>query len=126
MATWKNLAKDNRTASYEVLGHSRWRSCVSRAYYAVYSQATAELIRRGVTMPEGRQGPSHRKLADRVGNNLTGISHALRWRLAGIIMKLYQLRISADYVPSDAVGEDEARMSLGLMNQAFSLLGGKS
>ena len=126
MTTWKDLAEDSRLAVHEMFDHRRWRTCLSRAYFAVYSEATAELVLRGVVMPLRRSGPSHTKLPELVGNNLTGISHSMRWRLAGIIKKLYELRIVADYIPSTPVDAREARLSLGLMNQAFRFLRGVS
>lgn len=75
-------------------------------------------------MPRGRSSPSHAKLPDIIGNNLTGISYPVRWRLAGTTRKLYNLRIMADYVPSVAVEERDARLALGLMKQAFGFLEG--
>lgn len=119
---WVDIARDNRFAVYETLSHGRWRTCLSRAYYAVYSAATEALISQGVNMPIGRNSPHHAKLPNLVGNNLNTISHSVRWRLAGMIRKLYNLRIIADYVPSFALGESEARLALGLMNQAFGFL----
>lgn len=121
---WKDLARDNRFAVYETFSHGRWRTCLSRAYYAVYSAATEALTRRGMSMPRGRSSPSHAKLPDIIGNNLTGISYPVRWRLAGTTRKLYNLRIMADYVPSVAVEERDARLALGLMKQAFGFLEG--
>ena len=126
MATWKDLASDNRSASHEMFGHCRWRACISRAYYATFSEAVEELTLGGVTMPQKRSSPSHAKLPEMVGNNLTRLSHSIRWRLAGIIRKLYDLRIMADYVPSMPVAENDARLSLSLMDQVFCILRGES
>ena len=123
IATWRDLAEDNRFVVYEMIRSRRWwRSCVSRAYYAVYSAATDELIRRGLSMPVGREGSSHAKIPEIVGNHLTGVSHSLRWRLAGIIRRLYRSRIMADYMPTALIEEAEAKLSVNLMSQALRIL----
>ncbi|MCX7049202.1 MAG: HEPN domain-containing protein [Candidatus Sumerlaeota bacterium] len=126
MTRWADLAKDNRLAAYEVFEKQRWRTFVSRAYYAAYSATTEALVQHGVTMPMGRSGPSHAKLPELAGTNLTGIGYSLRWRLSGAIGKLYELRIMADYMPDVLVEENEARVAQGLMKQVFDCLGGKS
>ena len=126
MASWADLAKDNRTAAYEVFGHGRWRTCLSRAYYAAYSEAAKHLIRQGVAMPKGREGPSHAKLPELIVDNLSRIGYEIRWKLRGTITQLRDLRIMADYMPSSSVGEDDARSALSLMKQAFDCLGGQS
>ena len=119
MATWKDLARDNRLAANETFVNGRWRTCISRAYFSIYSAATSALVQRGVTMPAGRGNPRHTRLPNLIGHYLTGTSHPLRWQLAGVIEKLYKLRLVADYVPQVSVEERDARIALGLMNQGF-------
>lgn len=126
MASWADLARENRTAAYEVFTHRRWRTCLSRAYYAVYSEATKERIQKGVAMPKDREGPSHSKLPDLIVNNLTGIAYEIRWKLRVVVTALRDLRIMADYMPSASVGENDARSALSLMKDAFDGLGGRS
>ncbi|MBM4044282.1 MAG: hypothetical protein FJ279_04145 [Planctomycetes bacterium] len=104
----------------------RWRTCVSRAYYAIYSAATDALVQQGIVMPKGKGNPAHKTLPSLVGNNLSGISHALRWRLAGMVEKLYKLRLMADYQPQVPIEERHARLALGLMDQALECLRGES
>jgi len=45
--------------------------------------------------------------------------HAVRWQLAGVIEKLYKIRVVADYMPQVPVNETQARLALGLMRQSF-------
>ena len=80
MATWAEIASSNRTAAVQLFARETWRSCVSRAYYAVYSPATDALTKVPVTMPAGREGPHHLPLPEIVGANLTTLSQAKRWR----------------------------------------------
>lgn len=121
MATWAELAKWNRSAAIRLFEKDTWRGCVSRAYYAVYSGVTDALLRVPVTMPAGREGPHHVPLPEIVGHNLTMLAVRKRWRLSGLVKELYNLRCLADYRPSVIVEEDEARITLGLMKQAFDL-----
>jgi HEPN domain-containing protein len=122
MNTWSEIAKSNRIAAIRLFDKNTWRSCVSRAYYAVYAAVSDALSKVPVTMPAGREGPHHLTLPSVVGNNLTLLSDAKRWRLSGVVRQLYDLRCLADYRPSVVVEEDEARITLGLMKQAFEIL----
>ncbi|HEX4124744.1 MAG TPA: HEPN domain-containing protein [Tepidisphaeraceae bacterium] len=122
MDTWESIANSNRTAAIRLFSHGMWRSCVSRAYYAVYAAVSNALVKVPIAMPAGREGPNHLPLPDLIGNNLTRLSHGKRWRLSGLVRQLYDLRCLADYRPSIVVEKDEARITLGLMEQAFGLL----
>jgi uncharacterized protein (UPF0332 family) len=126
MPVWGDLAQDNTLAANEVFRAGRWRSCVSRAYYAVYSAVTAKLVEQGVTMPKSQQNPKHGSLPNLIGHNLVSLKHGVRWQLADSIDKLYKLRIIADYVPDVRVEERDARIALGLMEHAFRCIRGKS
>lgn len=79
MTTWADLAKDNTLAAYETFDSHRWRTCISRAYFAIYSAATDTVLELGVSMPAGRTNPRHDRLANLVGHNLTGMAYAVRW-----------------------------------------------
>jgi uncharacterized protein (UPF0332 family) len=126
MATWNDLAQDNSLAANEIFRNGRWRSCVSRAYYAAYSAVTQKLVEHGVTMPKSQQNPKHGSLPNLVGHNLTSLKYPVRWQLADAIEKLYKLRIIADYVPHMWMEERDARIALGLMEQVFRCIRGKS
>ena len=120
---WNDLAKDNQMAANEMLRAKRWRSSVSRAYYAAYSAATERLVRHRIAMPLGRTIPTHRALPNLIRYNLTRLSYPLRGQTANAIKKLYHLRLMADYMPGVVVDENEARVALGFMVQAFRCLG---
>ncbi len=70
-------------------------------------------------MPAGRGNPKHATLPALVGNNLTSVRIQTRWRLSGLVKKLYDLRVIADYLPGVGLEEPEARIAVGLMDQAF-------
>jgi uncharacterized protein (UPF0332 family) len=125
MTNWDALANDNKLAAFETFSKCRWRTCISRAYYAAYSAATEKLLLQGVTMPKTQPNPKHAKLPDLIGNNLVTLCHAVRWQLADAIARLYKLRLMADYMPRVLVEERDARIALGLMSQAFRCMRGK-
>jgi uncharacterized protein (UPF0332 family) len=124
MATWRELSKDNCTAANELFVAQRWRSCASRAYYSVYAEVTHGLLGSGVTMPAGRNNPNHHGLDLLIGNNLTLLPIAKRWRLSDLVHRLYNFRIIADYVPAVTLEKDDSRICLGLMTDAFVCLRG--
>ncbi len=122
MATWRQAASDHRSATYELFVGNRWRSCASRAYYAVYSEVTHGVLAAGVTMPAGQGNPRHGSLPTLIGMSLAPLSLASRWRLSGLVGQLYGLRIIADYLPGVILEQAEARITIGLMEQAFAIL----
>jgi hypothetical protein len=73
-------------------------------------------------MPAGRNNPSHAALPNLIGNNLSLLNVQARWRLVGLVHRMYQFRLIADYLPQVTLIEDDARVSLGLMQQAFRML----
>jgi uncharacterized protein (UPF0332 family) len=119
MPKWKDLARDNRLAAYELNRAGHWRSCVSRAYYAIFSATTGILILQGIRMSKDHSNPSHVKLPALVRVHLARLQHHRRWRLAALIRTLYNMRLAADYQPQVAVEAPEARQAIGLMEQAF-------
>jgi len=123
MATWAELAKDSRVAACALKDSGRWRSCVSRAYYAIYSAVTHELIRQGIATPKGRGNPRHETLPQTIGIHLLRFPHPVRWQLSDTVERLYKLRVVADYRPQFTVEAREATLALGLMLQAFRCLG---
>ena len=117
--TWQDLARDSRKAANELVHRGRYRSAVSRAYYAVYSKLAYEFSEMGIEMPEGREGPSHAKLRSIVENRLTRLSRKEREALSRIVGKSYVMRLYADYHPSDTMDSREAREAVGAMRTVF-------
>ena len=74
------------------------RSCVSRAYYAAYQEATFVCITHGdaVNFPPGWNNPTHEQLPDLIGNNGDLTLSVRRW-VRKILRELRALRETADY-----------------------------
>ncbi len=123
--TWFDLASDARRAANRLVSES-YRSCLCRAYYAVYSKVAFDLSAiRGVSFPAGDEGPKH------PGKSGTGGIHRLietcmtdlpplrRARLLELVGRLYTLRCLADYRPSVDVDSRDAREAISIMNTVF-------
>jgi hypothetical protein len=123
--TWFDLASDARKAANRLVSES-YRSCLCRAYYAVYSKVAFDLSAiRGVRFPRGDEGPRHpgrtgtggiRRLIE---TRMTHHSVPRRVRLSELVGRLYTLRCAADYRPSVDVDSRDAREAVSIMNTVF-------
>jgi len=120
--SWRAVAQDRLEAAGELLPSRRWRSVISRAYYAAYARISGALREVGFAMPTGREGPSHGQIAEIVENNLSTVRREDRRLVSGRIRRLYNLRVMADYRPSTLVDNGEAREALRLMHDVFRML----
>lgn len=127
MATWRDLARDCRTAAQQAHEQGSYRAAVNRCYYAVFSEMAraASASAAGWTMPTDWEGPSHVQ----VYNGAIVTSSLGRWlkpaeqgRLVSLTASLYKLRRTADYAPSVEVGQRESRVAMGQMLMALRLL----
>jgi hypothetical protein len=129
MTTWYDVARDSRKAASEVVS-SRYRSCLSRAYYAAYSKVAQLLAEKGVPMPAGREGPNHpghlptgeaasNGIRQMIVTQLMDIDVPKRRKLSELIGSLYTLRLYADYRPSIDIDAADAREAVSMMNTVF-------
>jgi len=119
--SWLDLARESRRAALYLVGEDCPRSAVSRAYYAAYARISHELLALGVSMPPGRNGPSHSKLRVLI---LDALSRRIpdRGRRAAIsdwVGRLYALRVGADYMKDASFEPREAREAASLMRKIF-------
>ena len=110
MATWKEMARENQSAAKRLLAAGCYRSAASRAYYALYACVTDVL--RGRTSFGDREGPGHDDSPDMLYDYCTKLSENERSLFSTVIYQMYQRRITADYRPSQTLGETQARESL--------------
>ena len=96
MATWQEIGSDNFDAAQTLYEQRRYRSSVSRSYYAAFSTITHFLAEAGVRFGGLQETPSHQALP-----GLTKKHLALpEWQMsaaAAIIRRLYAARLAADY-----------------------------
>jgi uncharacterized protein (UPF0332 family) len=123
---WLESARDARGSANELMELERFRSCMSRAYYAAYSKVTHELVvTAGLTMPPDREGPNHPGKTGRAGirrlieTSMPNMRQDKREKLSELVGRLYTLRIDADYKPSVAVESRDAREAITIMKTIF-------
>ena len=58
LATWQEMNKDCLRSAKVLLDQGLFRRSISSSYYAAYSAATAEIVRRGINFAHGWQNPS--------------------------------------------------------------------
>ena len=109
--TWSAIARENLVAAKSLLADARWRSAVSRGYYAAYGAVTGKLEGR-VSFPAGMHGPSHDNLPKLILNSLSEMDLAYRRRVKVAAIRLYRQRLAADYRPGEHVGAEEARVAV--------------
>jgi uncharacterized protein (UPF0332 family) len=119
MGNWLELAAASRRAASMLIVEGYYRSAISRAYYAVYSKVTHELVRDGVTMPPDREGPAHATVRTLIEKNLKSLSRERRLALSGMVNVLYMMRVVADYSPSASVDSREGHHAASIMNKVF-------
>jgi len=85
-------------AAQELLDGGRFRSSISRSYYAAYAAVTHLLIGR-VTFASGRRNPAHEDMLDYIMSNLAGVAVGKRRTARRAYRVLWKARIDADYRP---------------------------
>jgi hypothetical protein len=127
--SWHELAQEARKAANGLVQQERYRSSISRAYYAVYSLVTHCLCQApNVSFPQDREGPNHPGVTNQGGirrlidTSLPGRSVGDRKYISGLVGQLYTMRIYADYKPSVLVEARDARIALAIMAKVFDRL----
>jgi uncharacterized protein (UPF0332 family) len=102
VATWREMSEDSLRAAEALLREGRYRSSISRSYYAAYCAATHEIVQKLTTFSHGWKNPSHEKVPVYVQNNLT-ISQVKKDAVVRLIGALRLLREDADYRPQENI-----------------------
>lgn len=121
MPSWREMSYDSLAAAKALLAAEHCRSAVSRAYYAVYSRITAELVGKAM-FPDGYEGPHHEDLDDLFFDYLSKVSIRDRWRYASSVKQLYVRRLEADYQPSATVDKALAMDVLVAASDVFRVI----
>jgi len=96
-----NVARSLRSG-----GEAHLRTCIGRAYYAMFLRARDNLADRGLIAPTGF-GEDH-------GLVVTTLKSRRRWAAGDKLNKLRKLRATADYSTSTPVSESDAAQALRL------------
>lgn len=126
MTTWQDIAIDSRDAAKELLRTRRYRSAVSRSYYAAYSMVTARLVDQGDREFGRFMNPAHAELPKLIKNSLTPLSMSRRREVSTLIRRLRMYRELADYRPAQHLSEADCIDALRSMILVDRLFGGAS
>ncbi len=109
MATWQEIGIDNFQAGRELFDTKRYRSSVSRFYYATFSILTHELSHAGVSFGNNLETPGHQGLPKLLKLHLT-LPTRQKAEVIAISRRLYAARINADYQrrTTDAITAQDA------------------
>ena len=108
MAAWRELSEDSLLAAETLLQEGRYRSCISRAYYAAYCAATHEIVQKLTTFSNGWNNPTHNLVPTYVQKNLT-IPQVRKDSVSTLVTLLRFYRVDADYRPNIAVDKQTAQ-----------------
>ena len=95
-ASWQEIGIDSFRAGRELFSAGRYRSSVSRFYYAAFSVLTHELSVAGAEFGEGQETPNHKALPKLIRLHLI-LSERKQTELIALARRLYSARIAADY-----------------------------
>lgn len=112
------MSLDSRTAAKDLLVAQRFRSSISRAYYAAYCAITGALA-AGVTFGYGGNNPAHGDLPNLIVSNLGGLPEAKRRAVRQSLLRLWKQRVDADYVPGAFI---DRNMALNALRDANRIL----
>jgi len=125
MTTWRDISIENELAAIALLKGKHWRSCISRAYYAVYAAVAGLLKDQGLSFGGGaRDNPSHSNLPALVESNLSGLNQWQRRDLKSAARQLYSHRLDADYDDRATITMSLARQAVITMSTALAILRG--
>ena len=106
---WATAGEDALSAARVCAANERWRSVVSRSYYAAYSFAASVLAKEGVAFRDDRVGPEHEPLPDLIRDHLgKRFGRPTLRELRITIAALYSARIAADYRPHQLIDKSSA------------------
>jgi len=96
MATWQEIGQDSFDAAQTLYEQGRYRSSVSRSYYAAFSMLTYCFSEFGVRFGGLQETPTHQAVPKLMRQHLALSDRQLISSIA-IIRHLYGGRIAADY-----------------------------
>ena len=124
--TWQEAASDGFRSAEQLLELGHYRSCVSRAYFAMYASCTHRLIEMGYRdFGRSRPNPGHGQMLDMLENNVLGSDcSAVTVRRTMAQARMVQRgRITADYVPGQTIDRVIARNMVRASAAVLRVLG---
>src|SRR5258708_1442256 len=116
---WEDLARSSIRSAQRLIDSGvddDLRSCVSRAYYAVYAAVTPKLS--VADFPHGWHNPGHNQIADLV-NSAAAIPVSRRKQVSTKLRLMRQFREDADYRPGATIDRE---IAVAVMKEARAIL----
>lgn len=120
---WRLLGREQGLAAAVLREQGLHRACTSRAYYAVYSEVTGQLVGSGRREFGRFRNPGHAELPSMISNGMSGLDPAARRALAKLVRRLRSRREDADYRPEVGSWETASRVSMQDVMEAARILG---
>jgi uncharacterized protein (UPF0332 family) len=112
MASWKEIGAENIEGAKMLLADAKYRSAVSRAYYAAFSSVN-DVFDRGGFM-NGLRTPSHRSIPRPIQHTFSRLTLPRRKQMVADYRRLYALRLGADYERGTTVNKQTALLGVRL------------
>jgi len=119
---WKKLSRDCEMSAQKLKEAGYLRGCLNRAYYAVYSAATMQLLANGYSPEPRREGPPHGEVFNLCGK-IAALSDERLGRISEQIRILYRMRLDADYFARKTVTMRMAGTGLTMCRAVLKELG---
>jgi uncharacterized protein (UPF0332 family) len=96
LTPWIEISLDSFHAAGVLFRTGRWRSCISRYYYAAFS-AVSETLRKNGYLRAGYETPPHREVTRLIDQHLSSFYPKQRRAMKAAIRRMYGARLIADY-----------------------------
>jgi len=122
MNAWTEISLDSFRGAGLLYRGERWRSCISRYYYAAFS-AVSEALRRAGYVRSGYETPPHREITALIRRHFTSLYPKHRRALMAAIRRMYDARLVADYRSVRTSDRDVAQNARRDAIEVYRLLG---
>jgi uncharacterized protein (UPF0332 family) len=119
---WDAIGRDSLEAGRLLFKEGRWRSSISRSYYAAFSVVVGRVLPH-VKLPPRMMTPRHNALPKQVMKHLTRLYPKQQRLVSGMLVRLYRARIRADDNAPKNVEREDALASIRMAAAVMKLLG---
>ena len=119
---WDSIGWENLIVGRRLRLDRRWRSSISRSYYAVFSIVVGRLEGR-VRLQRRMLTPRHEELPHLIRRHMTQLAHKDRLKLSTLVIRLRAARIRADYNRHQLPERRETVECCSMAAVAFRMLG---
>jgi uncharacterized protein (UPF0332 family) len=119
---WDAIGQDSLKAGRSLFEEGRWRSSISRSYYAAFSVVVGRILPH-VKLPPRMMTSRHDTLPKQVMKHLTRLYPKTQRTISGPLVRLYRERIRADYNAAKELTRAGALAAVRMAAAVMKLLG---